>query len=387
MPRTTQLSACSSALRGSLYSSLRHRAAAAPELFPLHIGDTWMEPAVGCRMQDLRVQDHPGMHRYDPPKGRAELVEAIARRVSRRQAVPTGPGHVLVGAGATGVLAGVVGALVDPGDEVLVLAPHWPLVVGQIRLFGGVPVSVPFYTEEAGLAQMLQRVEDQVGPRTVAISLNTPNNPTGRVLDRTWLQGLVDLARRHDLWLLSDEVYEDYAWGGEHVYTRSLAPERTLSIHSFSKAWGMAGNRCGYVAGPPQVILAAWRITTHTFYSAPTSAQLAALRALQGPGDAWAAEASRLYQQVGAQVAEILGVPEAQGGTFLFLDVSVVLAGRPLEALLELCADHGLLVAPGPTFGPYPQHLRLCFTAAPPELTLRGARLLAELLERSARGG
>ena len=155
-------------------------------------------------------------------------------------------------------------------------------------------------------------------------------------------------------------------------------------MHSFSKAYGMAGNRCGYVIGPRAAMEHVRKVSTHTFYSTPTAAQVAATRALDGLGDAWAADAGRRYAEVGAEAAVRLAVATPEGGTFLFLDVAGALDGRGTAGLLEDCADRGLLLAPGDRFGPYPRHVRLCFTAAPPEIVRAGVEVLAAVLQTAA---
>jgi N-succinyldiaminopimelate aminotransferase len=124
------------------------------------------------------------------------------------------------------------------------------------------------------------------------------------------------------------------------------------------------------------------KVGTHTFYCAPTASQLAALRVLEGRGGQWLAEARALYQRVGDAAAARLGVEPPEGGTFLFLDVAGRLDGRGLMGFLEDCVERGLFLAPGPSFGPYPTHVRLCFTAAAPAVVERGVEVLAGLLGR-----
>jgi aspartate/methionine/tyrosine aminotransferase len=381
MPRYPQVSPSVASIQGSVYSALAHRLATyAGEVYPLHIGDTWMEPAVGCRMQDLTVEDYPGMHRYSSPQGLRELLVAIAARTTVRTGLETSPESVLVAAGATGALGAAVGAIVEPGAEVLILAPYWPLISGIVRSFHGTPVPVPVIGSVESAADAVGTLDGLVTKRTVALYLNTPNNPTGRTLPRSWLEALTGWARSNELWVLADEVYEDYLYTGDHTYTRPLAPRRTFSVHSFSKAFGMAGNRCGYVVGPHEVMRELRKVSTHTFYSTPTAAQIAALRALDGAGDRWAAEAREKYRALGTMAAERLRVPPPEGSTFLFLDVSPKLDERGLAGFLEDCVEHGLFVAPGPSFGPYPHHVRVCFTAAEPEIVERGVEVLARLL-------
>ena len=177
-------SSCS--LQGSVYSQLAHRLANHDgPIYPLHIGDTWMEPAEGCRLEDQRVADHPGMHRYAKVQGLPELVGALARRTSERTGLRTTGDEVLVTAGGTGGLAAVVGALVDPGARVVIVAPHWPLIAGMVKAFHGEPVVLP----------LLGAVQTADSPRSVPIATNpaatiatavsaTSTNRRGRVATR-----------------------------------------------------------------------------------------------------------------------------------------------------------------------------------------------------------
>ncbi len=383
MPRHPGFSPSVQDISGAVYSALAHRLATYQgEVFPLHVGDTWMEPAEGCRMEDLHVAEYPGMHRYAPPQGMPTLLDAIVERVRARTGVPTGRDNVLVATGATGALGAVAGAILAPGDEVLLLAPHWPLITGILQSFHGVPIDVPFFGAADSPETAVERVRERLTARTVALYLNTPSNPAGAVIPRSWIEALVEWAAREDLWIIADEVYEDYVFSGEHTYTRPLAPERTFAAHSFSKAYGMAGNRCGYVVGPVAAVRELRKIGMHSFYSTPTAAQIAALRVMGEVGDAWIARAREQYRATGAAAAARLGLPAPEGSTFLFFDVAPVLDESGLGGFLERCVDRGLFLAPGPSFGPYPTHVRLCFTAAPPDVIARGVEALAPLLGR-----
>ncbi|HEV7667465.1 MAG TPA: pyridoxal phosphate-dependent aminotransferase [Thermoanaerobaculia bacterium] len=390
MPSFPLVAPTVAAIPGSVYSLLAHRLEGYKgEIYPLSVGDTWMEPPAGCRMEDFRVADHPGMHRYAPVQGLPELVARLVERVRTRSDAPTGPENILMTTGATGGLSTVAGAIVAPGDEVLILAPYWPLISGTVRSFHGTPVPVPFlaapdpsYALPDSPESAVEHVVRFRTERTIALYLSTPNNPSGRAIPRAWIEALVEWARREDLWLIADEVYEDYLFEGEHAYTRPLAPERTFAAHSFSKAFGMAGNRCGYIVGPTATMADLRKVSTHGFYSTPTASQLAGLAALSPAGDAWIANARRLYTETGTKAAARLGVPAPQGSTFLFLNVAEHLGEDGLEGFLGDCADQGLLASPGPSFGPYPNHVRVCFTAAPPDVVERGIEILARRLGR-----
>jgi aspartate/methionine/tyrosine aminotransferase len=368
-------------MQGSLFTKLAGRVASLQgEVYPLHVGDSWLEPPPGAHMGDLVTADHVGLHRYARPHGESALLEALSERLG------VAPARLLITTGATGALDALANTLLDPGDEVLVCAPYWPLIPGIVTASRGVPVEVDVMLDARGSAFEAQ-LEAAVTPRTVAVYVNSPHNPTGRVLTTEELEGLVAVARRHDLWIWSDEVYEHHAWRGEAVPVRGLAPERTFSVHSFSKAWAMAGNRCGFLVGPgdPAHLTRVRRTSTHTFYSAPTASQRAALAALQG-GDRWMDESREHYRAAGEAAADRLGVPRPEGGTFLFLDVADQLGPGGLEAFMHRCLDENLVLAPGTSCGAaYSTFVRLCFTSAPPETVARGVEILARLLGRGTR--
>jgi N-succinyldiaminopimelate aminotransferase len=153
-------------------------------------------------------------------------------------------------------------------------------------------------------------------------------------------------------------------------------------VFSFSKAYGMAGNRVGYLTGPPAAVAAARKVATHSFYHPPTAGQIAALRALEN-GGAWIARAREAYQRAGDDAARTLGIASPAGGTFLFLDAKPQLDQRGLWGFLEDCLEDGVVLAPGASCGEaYATWLRLCFSAAPPAETAEAVRRLARRLGR-----
>jgi N-succinyldiaminopimelate aminotransferase len=381
MPRPPHVSAPVAGIRGSVYSKLLHRLAAhRGEVYPFHVGDTYLPPPAGCAMEEIRSADYPDLNRYTPPQGLPALVDALLDRVRARTGVPLDRSRLFVTGGATAGLANAVGAIASAGDEVLLLAPHWPLIDGICRTYGAIPVDVPFFGLADSPEAAVEAVRAKASPRTVALYVNTPSNPTGRVVPRGWLEALVDWARREGLWLVFDEVYEDFQYEGAPTPGLSLAPERSFAAYSLSKGFGMAGYRCGWLAGPAAPMEGALKLHTHNVYSAPTASQVAALRVLGGAGEAWVGSARAAYAETGRRAAARLGVAAPEGSTFLFLDVAAALGEGGLPPFLEGCADDGLFAAPGTSFGPYPTHLRVCYTAAPREVTLRGIDVLARRL-------
>ncbi len=383
MPRFPDITANIAAMGGSPYSALAGRLKAYEgRTFPLHVGDTWMEPAACARLERFTVAEHPGMHQYLPTQGHPVLLERLAARVQERTGVSTNTSNVLMTAGGTGGLCALAAVLVSPGDEVLIAAPHWPLIAGHVKIAGGTPVMVPLVGDVTTAEEAVAAFQARITDRTVAVYINTPNNPTGAVYPKAWVEGIVRWAVSNDLWVWSDEIYEDYVYDGEHAYARTFAPERTISAYSFSKAYGMAGNRVGYLVGPDEIIAQTGKVSTHMFYGAPTAGQLAALAVLSPEGDDWIAMAYAKYKALGEMAAERLGVPTPGGSTFLFLDVADHLDERGLDGLLLDLVGQGLLVAPGRSFGPYPTHIRVCFTCAAPDVVEEGVDVLARRLGR-----
>ena len=376
----------------SVFSELLHRLSQYQgEICPLHVGDTYLEPAVALDDPLLTNEKADYAHRYTPVRGIPTVVEAARSWLSKRQNIEVLPDEVIITGGGTAGLSALLAALLSPGDELLLLAPYWPLMAGAARLHGAHPVAVPMFQEGLTLNQALERLDQYHTDRSRVLYINTPNNPTGEVLDAEWVEAMVKWAERRGLWVISDEVYDLFNYQGDHCYARTLDPTRVISAFSMSKSFGMAGYRCGILQGPPEVLTATERVLTHALYSAATPGQLAARTALGPRGLEWAQQASRKYQEIGRKCAHRLGVQPPQGSTFLFVDVSEAVGpkgryhveGGGVSRLLETCVDHGLLLAPGSAFGPYPEHVRLCFTAASPDVVLKGVDLLVKLLQAS----
>ena len=381
MPRRPGFAPHVEAMPGAVYSPFADAAREqGRHVHPLHVGDTWMPPFEGGRLEDLDVEETPGLHNYCDTRGWPALVDAIVDKVRERNGLEAERDSVLVSAGATAGLACVAGALLRPGDEVLILSPFWPLIRGIVQAFAGTPVEVPFYDRVHSAEEAVAAVRAELSERTVALYVSTPSNPTGVVLPPAWLEALAAFARAHDLWLWSDEVYEELIYEGRHHSLATLAPERTVSAFSFSKTYGMAGNRVGYVVGPAPLIDQARKIGTHTFYNAPPGPQVSALRALERGGD-WVARARETYADVGRRCAERLGLPPPHGSTFLFFDVASHLDERGLDGLLADFFEAGVLVAPGASSGRgYETWIRLCYTAESPDQVVGAVDLLADRL-------
>ncbi|HSN14998.1 MAG TPA: pyridoxal phosphate-dependent aminotransferase [Anaeromyxobacteraceae bacterium] len=372
MARYPRVSPTTSTLSAGVYSAFVERARSRKDrVYALQVGDTWRDPPACAQAEAQRTADRPRLHAYAPVQGEPVLLDAIQARLRQRHGESLDRESIQVMVGATAGLAVVVNAVIDPGDEVLVLAPFWPLIRGIVAARGATPVQVPFFDRLGAPGfDPEAAVERALTPRTVAIYVNTPNNPTGRVLPADVVAALARIARRHDLWVLSDDVYEDLAYvdPGPPVWTHPDLRDRTFSMHSFSKSHALAGARVGWAHGPAAAMRAVRGAQTFLTYSAPTPFQFAAARAL-AEGDEWLRETRALYAGAGRRAARALGLPDPEAGAFLFFDAAPFFRpGETLDGFLERCFDAGVLLTPGSSAGAdYPTFVRLCFTAVPPD--------------------
>jgi aspartate/methionine/tyrosine aminotransferase len=357
------------------------------DLVGLHIGDTYRAPPEGASFARASAGDDEALYRYGAVLGLDALRDAFAERLCACGHGMPGAGapHVVVASGATHALFCGARAVLEPGDEVIVPSPYWPLSVGVFRAAGAVPVEVPLsgrlYADPT--LDPAELLSPALTARTRALYVTTPNNPDGKVLSPAHLASIARFAQAHRLWVLADEVYADYLYEGEHVSIARLEgmAERTLSVYSLSKSHGIAGARIGFLVAPERVVQVARRVATHSVFHVPLAAQRVALAAVRGP-DAWIDEARRDYRAardatVRAFEGSAVRLSPPDGGSYAFVDFGPLLAGRKLMDLLERGIDRGVLLAPGDAFGaPYASWARLCFTAAPaPRLRLGLERL------------
>lgn len=351
------------------------------DVISLQIGDTHLLPPEPGRLDRQVYRDGDReLYMYGPAPGWPPLVKALTAKVRARNRIAVDDGGLQVTAGATHALACAIGALLDPGDEILLLTPHWPLIHGIARSRSVVPVEVPFslpLLDDPG-ADPAALLRAAITPRTRAIYLASPNNPDGLVHDARTLAAIAAVAEEAGLWILADEVYEEYAYDRPHLSIAALpaAAARTITVFSFSKSYGQAGLRIGYAVGPRPVMEAVRKMANHSVYNVPHALQRAALAALEG-GAGFLAEARARYAAIREQAAAALALPVRvpQGATYLFIDLGPAMASGDRDGLsvLERIADAGVLLAPGAPFGAiYASWARLCFTAAPEPRLLEG---------------
>lgn len=304
---------------------------------------------------------------YAEVPGIADLRDKVARRISDRTGVPTTAANILITPGGQAALFAAHVAVCNPGDAALFVDPYYATYPGTIRAAGATPRPV-LTTPETGF-QPTQTALNASATGAVSLLINTPNNPTGAVYGPETLTGIADVCKAHDLWLISDEVYDTQVWEGVHVSPRALPDmaARTLVVGSMSKSHAMTGSRVGWVCGPKDVISHLINLATHTTYGVPGFIQDAACFALDQGGafeDAVGAPFARrraltLEALKGQNVVRPVPV---QGAMYAMLDIRATgLSGEGFaNALLD--AEH-IAVMPGESFGQAAAgHVRVAMT-------------------------
>jgi aspartate aminotransferase len=306
---------------------------------------------------------------YTANAGIAPLREAIAAKLRRGNGIPVDADHIWVTPGATEALYLALSLVLEPGDEVLVPDPGYTTFTMAPRMLSAVPV--PYRLEpDRGFLPDLAALEAQVTSRTRAIIVNSPSNPLGVVFPEPVLRELLAFASRHDLWLISDEVYEAFTWGVPHVSPAAFDEEdRVLTVHSFSKTYALTGARVGSLVVPLGLdqVLRTYQEAIVSCVNTP--AQHAALAAITGPQDAVevAAEHYRGNLAAAAALLDGLGIRylEPGGAFYLWIDVSYASGGDVAHWAERFLLEQRVSVAPGSAFGAAGEGwIRVCAAAS-----------------------
>jgi aminotransferase len=311
-----------------------------------------------------------GQTGYTSNAGIRELRHQVAAYLRRRYGVEYDPdGEILVTVGVSEALLAAMLALLDPGDAVLVPEPCFVAYDPSIRLAGGDPIGIPTLAAE-GFQVDVARLVAASTPRTRALLIGYPSNPTGAVLDRERAMEVARFVTERDLILISDEIYDRFVYGVEHTCLAALPgmQSRTLLLGGFSKSYAMTGWRVGYACGPREIITAMHKVHQYAIMSAPTPGQVAALEALTCAVD----PAETITREFAARHDVLLhglrtiGLPcvEPRGAIYAF--PSVAHLGCSAQAFSErLLLEEKVAVVPGNAFGPSGEgHVRIAYTVS-----------------------
>jgi aspartate aminotransferase len=308
---------------------------------------------------------------YTASAGIAELRAAVAQRLHRTYGLSDDERLVVLGQGAVQLLSCILAATIGPGDEVLIPDPGWPNYAMQTLVRGGTPVRYPMRPANEFLPD-LGEVAALITPRTRALIVNSPSNPTGGVLGEQFCRDLVALAARRGVLVISDEVYDEILYDGRHVNLARFDPTNVISVFSFSKTYAMTGWRVGYASFP------AWLADTvatlqEAFLSCLSSAsQAAALAALRGPQDSVRAnlDAYRANRQLAVSRLDAAGITALTPRGAFYLMVGLAAGVDSRDAAIDL-VRHGVAMAPGSAFGSQAAHfLRLSLASETGQLLL-----------------
>jgi aminotransferase len=330
-------------------------AATMPDVISLGVGEPdFVTPRHICEAAIASI--NAGETHYTSNYGTLALREAIAAELQARNGLTYHPtNEIMATVGVSEALDDALRAVIDPGDEVLVPDPGYVAYEAGIIFAGGVPVPVPTRAEN-DFEPMALDFAALVTPRTKAILIGSPNNPTGAVISRAQLEGIARLAVAHDLVVLSDEIYSRLVYDAEHISIAALPDmwERTVTLNGFSKAYAMTGWRIGYAAAPAHILEAMLKVHQYAIMCAPTDAQAAALEALQlGEDDvqAMVAEYARRRELMVNGFNRIgLTCHAPRGAFYAFPDISST--GLTADEFTErLIREEHVAVVPGDAFG------------------------------------
>jgi aspartate aminotransferase len=375
-----QLNPLARAMPGSGIREIMNAAWGRPGVVHLEVGqpDFPTPPHIVEAAHQAMLAGHTG---YTPTAGIPDLRAALAAKIADRNGFSVTPDQVVLGNGGDQAIHATLTAMTQPGDGILLPDPAWPNFNMMATLLGLEPAHYSL-TADGGYVPDVAELERLVTPRTRVLLLNSPSNPLGAVIGRERMTALVDFAAAHDLWILSDECYDEIVFDGTAVSPAALDTDgRVASVFSFSKTYAMTGWRLGYVAAPPALAAVLATIQEPLISCLNTPTQYAALAALQSPpvvlGEMVAAYRRRRDLVIGLLDRLGMAAFRPAGAFYTWVDVSGSGLGAR-EFALELLAEESVAVAPGTAFGSVGQHhVRLSLAASDADLTAGVTRMAA----------
>ena len=295
-----------------------------------------------------------GFTYYTPNSGIPELREAIATKIQSFNGLAAGVENVTVTTGGCGALFTTLLTLCDPGDAILLSDPTWPNYEMMASLQGLEVRHFPLRAEDGWLPNP-EEIEKQITPNSRAMILVSPSNPTGTMIGDDLMRELLDLARQHNLWVISDEVYDEITFGEPAVSAYGIDPDRVISVFSFSKTYAMTGWRIGYTVARPDIAAVLGNSQEPTTSCVSSLSQIGALTALRGPQDQVRMMRDAYWERRDLVTEMLSGadLPYArpEGAFYVWVDISQSRLSDD-EFARRMVIDHRVAVVPGTTFGP-----------------------------------
>lgn len=311
-----------------------------------------------------------GGNRYTPTAGLPELRAQLAADLREEHGVEP---SILMTAGVSGGLTLALLACVGPGDEVIFLDPYFVSYVHLVRMVGGTPVPIDSYPDFRFDAAA---VEAAITPRTRVLMVNSPGNPTGRVMSAAEMKAAAEIAKKHNLLLLSDEIYDRLCYDGPSPCPMRDAPEHTVVLRGFGKTYGVTGWRLGFAAGPAPVIQEMMKFQQYTFVCAPSMAQYATIAALKTDVSHHQREYARKRDLVCRLLSDHFRFTRPSGGFYVFPEIPR--SFKTADAFCEEAAKHEVLVIPGGVFSARDTNFRISY-ATSDDMIHRGCEVLCRL--------
>ncbi len=339
----------------------------------LSIGEPDFDTPEHIRQAAKDAIDHGYTH-YGPSPGLPEAREAVARHQTLRQGYPIEPGRIVITPGGKPVMFFAIMALVDEGDEVIYPNPGFPIYESMINFVGGKPVPMRL-NEESGFNADIEEIRRKVTKKTKLIIVNSPNNPCGSVIPDSDLKKISEIAIENDCYVMSDEIYKDFYYEGQHTSISRFPgmKERTIILDGFSKSYAMTGWRLGYGVFPEQLVEPVSRLMTNSVSCTASFSQIAAIKALdssQEPVHKMVAEFKKRREVIVKGLNSIPGIrcPVPKGAFYAFPNISGTgITSRDFAN--EMLEKAGVALLSGTAFGAFGEgYIRISFANSVPNL-------------------
>ena len=308
---------------------------------------------------------------YTPTQGLATLRGEIQKRVDEQY--HHSDRSVFIASGTSGALVLAMLVAVDPGDEVIFFDPYFVMYDATVKMAGGTPVIIDTYPD---FRFDIQRLADAITPKTKAIIFNSPSNPTGNVANREEVKAIAELAAKHDILLISDEIYSAFCYE-EFVSPAEYNPQ-TLVMDGFSKTFGMPGWRVGFAHGPTDLIEQMLKFQQYSFVCSPHVGQLGALTALDADMSAQIESYKKRRDMIYDALKDDYEINKPEGAFYMFPKAPW---GTATEFVMRAVTEHSMLIIPGSVFSSRDTHFRISYSATE-ETILRGIDAFKKLLSR-----